>query len=607
MNSYPYGIIGNCTSAALVNEDCSIDWLCLPFFDSSSVFARILDEKKGGYFKIWAKDIISVEQSYLYHTPIVKTVFTTKDGVFEVRDYMPRFSTHDERVHCPSEIHRNIYLVQGNPKIIVEFNPRPNYGLSEAKLTPHPEYLKITSIQGEYNSYYLYTNLNLNDLTQGKEIELKESAYILLSYHEKMEAITSDKILLDYERTKSYWLYWVYRTEVPEKYKELIIRSIITLKLLMFQRTGAVIAAPTTSLPEIIGQDRNWDYRYCWIRDASMIIDLFARMGHAGTSLRYIKFILNRMLVKDYNISVMYGINGEENLEEKILDHLNGYEGSHPVRIGNAAYKQQQNDVYGQLIETIYTSFVVDFRNDLLLNEEIWTMVRSLAKMAEARWREPDCGIWEHRGPMQHFVHSKMMSWVAMDRAAKIAQFIGKTQYVPKYLKVAGEIKEDILKNGWDDELKSFVMYYGSKELDASNLLMLHYGFLDKNDPRMIDTVRNTHKELTKDGFVLRYKAADEFGVPRNAFIVCTFWMINALYLTGHEPQAREMLEKIMSCANRFGLFSEDVETDTGRLTGNFPQGYSHLAFIQTVFLLETQYDWSDAAKSGRSVFKFPD
>ena len=607
LKSYPFGIIGNCTSAALVNEDCSIDWLCLPFFDSSSVFARILDEHKGGNFKIWAKDVISVEQSYLYHTPILKTVFTTKDGVFEVRDYMPRFSTNDAQVYCPSEIHRNIYLVQGNPKITIEFNPRPNYGLSEAKLIPNTEYLKITSVDGEYNSYYLYTNLNINDLTQGKEIELKESAYFLLSYHEKVEPVTSDKILMEYERTKGYWLYWVYRTKVPEKYKELIIRSIITLKLLMFQRTGAVIAAPTTSLPEIIGKDRNWDYRYCWIRDGSMIIDLFARMGHARTSLRYINFILNRMLVKDYNISVMYGINGEENLEEKILDHLDGYEGSRPVRIGNAAYKQQQNDVYGQLIETIYTSFVVDFRNDLLLNEEIWTMVRSLAKMVEAKWREPDCGIWERRGPMQHFVHSKMMSWVAMDRAAKIAQFIGKTQYIPKYLKVAGEIKEDILKNGWDDELKSFVMYYGSKELDASNLLMLHYGFLDKSDPRMVNTVRNTNKELTKNGFVLRYKAADEFGVPRNAFIVCTFWMINALYLTGQEQEAREMLEKIMSCVNRFGLFSEDIETDTGRLTGNFPQGYSHLAFIQTIFLLETQYDWSDAAKSTYSVFKTPD
>jgi GH15 family glucan-1,4-alpha-glucosidase len=599
-----YAIIGNCTSAALVNEDCSIDWLCLPFFDSSSVFARILDEQKGGYFKIRAKDLISVEQSYLYHTPIVKTVFTTKDGVFEVRDYMPRFKMDNAQVYCPSEIHRNIYLVRGNPKIIIEFNPRLNYGSSEARLTPHPEYLKITSVQGEYNSFYLYTNLDMNDLVQGHEIELTSSAYLLLSYHEKLDRVTLDKILTEYELTKGYWLYWVYRTTVPEKYKEMVVRSIITLKLLTFHRTGAVIAAPTTSLPEIIGKDRNWDYRYCWVRDASMIIDLYSRIGHGRTSLRYIHFILNRMLVKDYNILVMYGINGEEKLEEKTLDHLSGYEGSRPVRIGNAAYRQKQNDVYGELIETIYTSFVVDFRNDLLLTEETWTMVRSLVKKVEEVWKEPDCGMWERRGPAQHFVHSKMMSWVAMDRAAKIAQFIGKTGYVSRFLKLAGEIKEDILKNGWDDDLKSFVMCYGSKDLDASNLLMLHYGFLDKKDPRIVSTVLRTSKELTKDGFVMRYKAADEFGLPQNAFIVCTFWLINALFLVGHQQQARDMLEKIMSHANRFGLFSEDIETDTGRLTGNFPQGYSHLAFIQTILLLETQYDWSDDVKSGRTVFK---
>lgn len=597
-NNYNYALIGNCTSAALVNHDCSIDWLCLPFFDSASVFARILDEEKGGYFKIWAKDIISVEQSYLYHTPIVKTVFTTKDGVFEVRDYMPRFSTNNADVYCPSEIHRNIFLVRGNPTITVELNPRPNYGLGPAKLSVHPEYLKISSLHGDYNSFYMYSNLNLEDIRQGKEIVLKESAYFLLSYHEKIEAVNQDKILMEYERTKGYWLYWVYRTRLPQKHKEMLIRSIVTLKLLMFQRTGAVIAAPTTSLPEIIGHERNWDYRYCWVRDASMIVDLFSRMGHARSALKYINFILNRMLLKEHDISVMYGINGEENLEERFLEHLSGYEGSRPVRIGNQAYQQKQNDVYGELIETIYTSFVVDARSDLLINEEVWTVVRSLARKVEEVWREPDCGIWERRGPMQHFVHSKVMSWVAMDRAAKIAQYIGKNQYADRFMNVARDIKEDILKNAWDEELKSFVMYYGSKDLDASNLLMFHYEFLDKEDPRMVQTVLKTQSNLVKDGYVLRYSADDEFGKPQNAFIVCTFWMINALYLIGREQEARDMLDRVMSCANKFGLFSEDVETDTGRLTGNFPQGYSHLAFIQTIFLLETQYDWSDSFKS---------
>ncbi len=592
-----YGIIGNCTSAALINKDCSIDWLCLPFFDSCSVFARLLDEKKGGHFRIWAKDIISVEQAYLYHTPILKTVFKTKQGIFEVRDYMPRFATNQDDVYCPAEIHRNIHVLEGNPQLMIDLCPRPNYGASAAHVTGYPDYWKIISTEGEYNSYYLYTNLEMDSLMQGKAVTLKGSAYFLLSYHEKIETVNFDKILMEYERTKGYWLYWVHRTKLPDAHKEMVIRSIITLKLLMFQRTGAVIAAPTTSLPEIIGQERNWDYRYCWVRDASMIIDLFARMGHARTSLRYINFILNRMLVKDYNIRVMYGINGETNLEERTLDHLNGYKNSRPVRVGNGAYKQEQNDVYGELIETIYTSFIADGRNDLSLSEEVWTVVRSLAKKVEAIWQEADCGIWERRGEKQHFVHSKVMSWVAMDRAAKIAQAIGKVQYVERFLNIARQIKEDILKQGWDEDLQSFVMYYGGKELDASNLLMLHYGFLNKKDPRMISTVRRMQNDLIKGGFVFRYTAHDEFGAPENAFIVCTFWMINALYLIGDEPQARVMLENIMACANRLGLFAEDVDPKTRQLCGNFPQGYSHLAFIQTIFLLETQYDWSDAGK----------
>lgn len=593
--NYNLAIIGNCTSAALIGENCSVEWLCLPFFDSASLFARILDEQKGGSFSIRAKNVISIEQDYIYHTPILKTKFTTKDGVFEVRDYMPRFSTNNAQAYCPSEIHRSIYLISGNPRITVELKPRPNYGLSDAQIQIKENYLKIVSLQGEYNSFYLYTNLDKKAVVQGEEIVLTGSSFFLLSYHEKIEEVNLDRILMEYERTKGYWLYWVYRTKLPPKHKESLIRSIITLKLLMYQRTGAVIAAPTTSLPEIIGKDRNWDYRYCWIRDASMIVDLYSRLGHARSSLRYINFILNRMLLKEDTICVMYGINGEEHLEERILEHLSGYKGSKPVRTGNAAYAQKQNDVYGELIETIYTSMVVNPRQQVVIDEEIWTVVRSLVRKVETIWKEEDCGIWERRGPMRHFVHSKLMSWVAMDRAAKIAQFIGKSSYVERFQQIAGQIKEDILTNGWSEKRQSFVMYYGGEDIDASNLLMLHYGFLPKDDPRIVKTVQNSYKELTKEGVVLRYTAPDEFGKPQNAFIVCTFWMINALYLIGEEDNAREMLERIMTCANKFGLFSEDVEPGSGRLTGNFPQGYSHLAFIQTILLLETKYDWSDA------------
>ena len=595
MNNYEYGIIGNCVSAALIAPDCSIDWLCLPFFDSPSIFAKILDETKGGFFKISATEIVSVKQSYLPHTPIIRTIFETKKGIFEVRDYMPRFLTAREEYYCPSEIHRDILLISGNPEIIVELNLRPNYATGDVTFLREEDFVKIISRKGEYNSFYFYSNLDYDAIIKSRPIELKGTSYMVLSYHEKLDRINTDKIYIEYEKTKTYWLGWVYRTRLPEKYKDLLIRSAVTLKLLTYQRTGAVIAAPTTSLPEIIGKTRNWDYRYCWIRDASMIVDLYARIGHMHSATRFINFILNRRLLKHENLAIMYGINGERELKERTLDHLSGYEHSKPVRIGNDAYRQKQNDLYGQLIETMYTYFVVNRRGKLAFDEEIWTIVRSLAYEAIKSWKEPDSGIWERRGPLRHYVHSKMMNWVAMDRAAKIAQFIGRPGYAQKWLEVAGIIRKDIIENGWNEKLKSFTMYYGSDALDASNLLMLHYGFLKRTDAKMVSTVKQTYKNLVKNGFTFRYIEEDEFGLPENAFIVCTFWMINALYLIDEEKKAKAMFQDILLRVNKFGLYSEDIETATGRLTGNFPQGYSHLALIQTALLLETSYNWSDA------------
>ena len=595
MNNYSYGIIGNCTSAALINSDCSIDWLCLPFFDSPSLFARLLDSEKGGYFKISAVNTIRTKQSYVFQTAILKTIFETQDGIFEVRDYMPRFSTSRGEIYCPSEIQRDVHVISGRPKLVVELKPRPNYALGEAEFNLQKEYIKITSRKGEYNSFYLYSNLDHRKIVSGEPIELAESSYFLLSYHEKLEPINLHKIYVEYEKTKSYWLDWVFRTKLPEQHKELVVRSTITLKLLTYQRTGAVIAAPTTSLPEIIGKDRNWDYRFCWVRDASMIIDLYARLGHVRLAERYIHFILNRMLLKHENISALYGINGERELTEKTLDHLSGYESSRPVRIGNDAYRQKQNDLYGELIETIYTYFFVNRREPVYVDEEIWTAVRSLVNDVRKTWQEPDSGIWERRAVTQHHVHSKLMNWVALDRAGKIAQFVGKPDYAGPCFQLAAQIKADILAKGWNEKMQAFTMFYGSDEMDAANLLMLHYGFLGPQDPRMVSTVQQTYQRLVKNDFTLRYTAEDDFGMPENAFIVCTFWMINALYLIGEEKKARQMFDNIIRYANPLGLFSEDIEIHSGRLTGNFPQGYSHLAFLQTVLLLETDYQWSSA------------
>ena len=407
---------------------------------------------------------------------------------------------------------------------------------------------------------------------------------------------------IDYERTKTYWLDWTQKLRLPRNYREAAVRSAITLKLLSFEKTGAVIAAPTTSLPEIIGENRNWDYRFCWIRDASMTIELYARIGHSNTAARFMNFILSLLPNKTDNIRVMYSITGEKQLVERTLPHLSGYENSQPVRVGNNAYIQDQNDLYGELIEAIYTYFIINHKRDLQQTEEIWTVVRTLVKKVAQIWQTPDSGIWERREKLQHYVHSKMMNWVAMDRAAKIAKLLNKKMYVKEWNKLAGLIRADILENGWNEKLQAFAMYYGADIYDASNLLMLHYGFLDKKDPKMISTVKEYHKHLTQNNFTFRYLAEDEFGQPKNAFIVTTFWMINSLYLIGEKDQARQMFEHINKQRNALGLFSEAIEIANGRLTGNFPQGYSHLAHIQTILLMETDYDWSDVARMQRKL-----
>ncbi|MFH1715382.1 MAG: glycoside hydrolase family 15 protein [Elusimicrobiota bacterium] len=594
MNVYDHGIIGNCTTSALVSSDCSINWLCMPFFDSSSVFAKILDEEKGGYFKISAQNVIETNQTYIKDTAILKTVFKTKEGEFEVSDYMPRFVTQDNEYYCPPEIHRNINLISGRPIMKIEFQPRPHYGASGINFEFHKHFIKAVSDSGEHTSLYLYTNLEYDNIIECKPVEISASFFLVLSYHDKLEPVDLNRVINEYEMTKAYWISWAHRTKTPKEHKELVIRSAITLKLLMFQRTGAVIAAPTTSLPEIVGEERNWDYRYCWVRDASMVIDLYARMGHTHTARHFIDFIINRLLLKHHNISVMYGINGEKELEEFTLGHLSGYKDSKPVRVGNAAYKQKQNDVYGELIDTIYTYFKLNKMKSLTNLEEIWTVVRTLVNHVIAEWDKPDSGIWERRDEPRHYVYSKMMSWVAMDRALKIAEILKKYKYADRCRKYADIIKEDILANGWDEEVKAFTMYYGSKDLDASNLLMLHYGFLDKTDSKMLSTVRQTYEQLVKNNHTFRYTANDDFGAPKNAFIVCIFWMIDALYIIDEQEKAQEMFENIIAKVNKLGLLSEGIEIDTGNLVGNFPQGYSHLALIQTIFLLETKYNWTD-------------
>jgi GH15 family glucan-1,4-alpha-glucosidase len=600
MNKYPYGIIGNCVIAALVSKDASVDWMCMPYFDSPSAFAKILDQKKGGCFKIEGVDTVQIKQDYLRYTPILKTRVETKDGVFDIYDYMPRFLKDSGEYYSPAEIQRTVRVISGKPKIRVTLDIRPNYGATGCRIEKYRDHTKFLSDGGDYYTYYFYTDTDIANVLESREFVLTESAYFTLSYHEKIRPFNADRVYSEFERTKSYWLGWVDKTNIAAKHREMIIRSMITLKLLMYQRTGAVIAAPTTSLPEIVGKERNWDYRYCWIRDASMITELFGRLGHIESSSKYMSFILDRMLLKNDGIALMYGIHGEKVLTEKTLSHLEGYKGSKPVRIGNDAYLQSQNDLYGELLDAIYTHFEFHEKTGFHFDQELWTAVRSLVNWSKSSWEKPDNGIWEYRGGVQHHVFSKLMNWVAMDRAARIARIIGKEEYARECFEMADTIREDIYQKGWNKDVGAFTMYYGSKQADAAVLLMLHYGFLAKDDTRMTQTVDFCARELMRDGFAMRYTADDDFGRPENAFLICTFWMVNALYLVGRQKESREIFDRAANSANHLGLMSEALEPLTGRQTGNFPQGYSHMAFIQSALLLETDYRWSPVSVNER-------
>lgn len=586
MENLDYGIIGNCSTAALISKEAAIEWLCLPHFDSPSMFASILDPKIGGIFELTPQNPVSIDQKYIPNTNILITKFVTETAVFDLIDFMPRYTYDEGGYHCPPDLIRFIRIRSGSPVIRFKYNPAMNYGASKTITRIHDSYAKSFSTNGIYESLYLYSNLDLKKVLATEPVTLTEDSYFLLSYNEKLPNINLDFINLEYQLTRAYWMKWSARSTYPQTpYNKEVIRSLLVLKLLTFQPTGAILAAATTSLPESIGSQRNWDYRFCWIRDASMTISVLARMGHMNAARRFMQFILSIIPFKDEKIQIMYGIRGEKNLTEYILNHLSGYQSCVPVRIGNAAYNQKQNDIYGVLLDVI-NIFLRTFPCDSQTKESLWTVVRSLAKVVTSSWSEPDRGIWEYRSQIHHFTFSKLLCWMAMDRASSIASLMGKHNYTQLWNNTREQIRKEILEKGWSEQMQSFSQFYGSNYVDAANLLMEPYGFLSADDPRYISTVKKTEERLCKNGFMYRYRNDDDFGKPESSFTLCSFWMIAALFKIGEKEKARAMFDNLLSRSNHLGLFSEDIDFTTGRLLGNFPQAYSHLALIDTAILL---------------------
>ncbi|MEH6535739.1 MAG: glycoside hydrolase family 15 protein [Psychroserpens sp.] len=584
-NNLDYGIIGNCRSAALISKNGSLDWCCLPEFDSSSVFAKLLDEEIGGSFEFKVSSDYSITQSYLDNTSILITCFISEDHSFEVHDFMPRYKKETEDYYAPPEVIRYIKHIKGKPEFIVTYNPKLEYALGTTHTFIKDDFIVSLTDKEKYDTLFLYTSFDKQKVVEGKLIVLEEDGFFQFGYNEKLFVPDINKVALELERTKVYWLNWMERTPNYKLYNKEIARSAMTLKLLSYEKTGAVLAAATTSLPETIGEVRNWDYRFCWIRDASMVIKVVSQLGHKRMAKKYMKFITNLIPDKDEKLQIMYGINGEKKLTELQLEHLSGYQNSKPVRIGNAAYSQRQNDIYGILMDVIHQQ-LVRFRTDIENGEELWSITKGIVWIVNKHWKEADKGIWEFRTEDRHFTFSKVLCWVAVDKAIKVAEILGKSHKLSKWIALEAEIKKDIMENAWNDDVNAFTQSYGSADLDASVLLMEPYGFIDAKSPKYISTVKVIEKELSNDGLLYRYKNKDDFGLPSSSFTICTFWFINSLYKIGEERKAKALFDQLLSYSNHLGLFSEDIDFKTKRLLGNFPQAYSHLALIETAINL---------------------
>ncbi len=595
-DDYHLGMIGNGRTCALIDALGNIVFCCLPDFDSGTMFASILDENCGGSFGVAIIDGKVTGQDYLPNSNVLVTTFESADGAFQLVDFMPRYSA-DGRIDAGNDVGpdvvRKLKLLHGAPRVRIHFDPRLDYARGETHVVIQPDRLKATTegtdVQGSfYESMYLWTDMDSALVKDGSEIVLDEDRFLVMSYHDKVQVPDMALVDLMLQRTLAYWMLWAARTHLPTKYRQQSMRSALVLKMLQFSPTGAILAAATTSLPETIGEERNWDYRFCWLRDGSMTVAVLRKIGHPAMATGFIDWMLRTVPTKDDSLQIMYGLRGEKILTERTLGQFSGYKGSAPVRVGNAAYNQEQHDIYGVVMDVIYQDLTMRMRSPESL-DRVWTRVRSIVRSVGAAWREPDRGIWEIRGEKRHFVFSKVLCWVAIDRAIKIAHLLDKHDWAVEHGPLLEEIHEDICERGWNEEKQAFTQTYGSPDLDASNLLLAEYGFLKADDPRFVSTVERSQQELCVAGLMYRYRNQDDFGEPQSAFTVCSFWLVKALASINRRNDARRIYEALLDAANGHGLYGEDLDFKTRRHLGNFPQAYSHLALIDCALELSKE------------------
>jgi GH15 family glucan-1,4-alpha-glucosidase len=609
-----YGFLSDCEVTALVASSGNVEWMCLPRMDSPSTFGSILDRGAGG-FRFGPADLsVPAARRYLPGTMVLETSWGTSSGWIIVRDVLLIGPwRHDSSILLPHRrtptdylaehvLLRTVRCVNGAVQLVMDCEPVFEYGLRRAswRYGEHGYHQGLAAAGGIDLELKLTTDMRLGfegpRASTRTLIKEGETRFCALSWGDSEPPLTYEDAYKRLTWTAHHWQHWLARGSFPDhRLRSHLERSALTLKGLTYANTGAVIAAPTTSLPETPRGGRNWDYRYSWIRDSSFALWALYTLGYDWEANDYFYFIADNA-EKDPNLQILYGIDGERELEERVLDHLSGYEGARPVRVGNAAYRQRQHDVWGAVIESAY--LYAESRDHL--PERWWPILRRQVEQALEHWREPDCGMWEVRGQPQHFTSSKLMCWVAVDRGARLARLREEFDIARHWETAAAEIHADICAHGLD-ERGVFVQHYGSQALDASVLLMVLVRFLPPDDPRIRATVLAIADELTVDGLVLRYRVEetdDGLTGHEGTFVLCSFWLVSAFSEIGEHVRARQLCEKLLSFASPLSLYAEEIDPGSGRHLGNFPQAFTHLALINAVMhVIDTEQAAQKAAR----------
>ncbi len=574
-----YGLIGDCETAALVGRDGSIDWLCWPAFDCDACFASLLGSPKHGRWQIApAQEIKNTTRRYWDNTLILETRFETESGVVALIDFMPPRGK-------ASDVVRLVRGISGRVKLRMQLVIRFGFGADVPWVKKNPDGSGLLAICGQ-DMTVLRTPVETRgeDLTTVADFEVGEGETVpfVLTYGPSHLPVP-DPIdpALALQETKAFWTEWCSHCTYEGDHRALVMRSLIALKALTFAPTGGIVAAPTTSLPEKLGGQRNWDYRFCWLRDATFTLLALMNSGYTEEASAWHNWLLRAVAGSPANMQIMYGIMGQRRLLEWEAGWLPGYEGAQPVRVGNAAHAQLQLDVYGELIDAFHQSRVAELK----LDEGSWALECTVLEHLAEVWDQPDHGIWERRGEGKHYVSSKVMTWVAFDRGIKSAEQFGFKAPLAKWRALRDAICRDVCEKGFDRELNSFVESYGSKLLDASILMLPSVGFLPPSDSRVRGTLTAIEQHLMRDGFVLRHdprEISDEKQPIEGAFLACSFWLADAYVLTGEFEKAQALFDRVVAIANDLGLLAEEFDTVAGRQTGNFPQALTHIALINT-------------------------